>query len=113
MGKPELQNTKRSLVKDSQWNFLQGTGKIKGQLIGGCVDVLEFLKERISGFQSPIGMERSYFGDLRRDDVAASVLLALRNYAAQGVFNKINGLILGRPYDNKYVQEYNEILLRL
>lgn len=24
-GKPELQNTKRSLVKDSQWNFLQGT----------------------------------------------------------------------------------------
>lgn len=38
---------------------------------------------------------------------------ALRNYAAQGVFNKINGLILGRPYDNKYVQEYNEILLQV
>ena len=28
-------------------------------------------------------------------------------------FNKINGLILGRPYDNKYVQEYNEILLQV
>ncbi|HBN6720792.1 TPA: LD-carboxypeptidase, partial [Elizabethkingia anophelis] len=38
---------------------------------------------------------------------------ALRNYAAQGVFNKINGLILGRPYDNKYVQKYNEILLQV
>jgi muramoyltetrapeptide carboxypeptidase LdcA involved in peptidoglycan recycling len=27
----------------------------------------------------------------------------LRNYAAQNVFEKIKGLIVGRPYDNKFV----------
>jgi len=38
---------------------------------------------------------------------------ALRNYAAQGIFEKINGFILGRPYHNKFVDEYNNIILQV
>jgi muramoyltetrapeptide carboxypeptidase LdcA involved in peptidoglycan recycling len=37
----------------------------------------------------------------------------LRNYAAQGVFEKIAGLILGRPLNNQFVNEYNEMLLQV
>ncbi|HFK5527876.1 LD-carboxypeptidase [Elizabethkingia anophelis] len=113
-GKPELQNTKRSLVKDSQWNFLQGTGKIKGQLIGGCVDVLEFLKGTDFWFSESDWDGKILFLETSEEMMSPlQFCWALRNYAAQGVFNKINGLILGRPYDNKYVQEYNEILLQV
>ena len=37
----------------------------------------------------------------------------IRNYAAQGVFEKISGLIFGRPYQYKFANEYNEILLEV
>jgi len=37
----------------------------------------------------------------------------MRSYAAQGVFEKISGLVLGRPQDNSFVDEYNNILLEI
>ncbi|MCL1680001.1 LD-carboxypeptidase [Elizabethkingia miricola] len=113
-GEPELQNTKRSLVKDSQWNFLQGTGKVKGGLIGGCVDVLEFLKGTDFWFSESDWDGKILFLETSEEMISPlQFCWALRNYAAQGIFNRISGLILGRPYDNKYVQEYNEILLQV
>ncbi len=113
-GEPELQNTKRSLVQESQWNFLQGTGKVKGELIGGCVDVLEFLKGTDFWFSESDWDGKSLFMETSEEMMSPlQFCWALRNYAAQGIFNRISGLILGRPYDNKYVQEYNEILLQI
>ncbi|MDX8569517.1 LD-carboxypeptidase [Elizabethkingia sp. HX XZB] len=113
-GEPELQNTKRSLVKDSQWNFLQGIGKVKGELIGGCVDVLEFLKGTDFWFSESDWDGKILFLETSEEMMSPlQFCWALRNYAAQGIFNRISGLILGRPYDNKYVQEYNEILLQI
>ena len=37
----------------------------------------------------------------------------LRNYAEQGILRKANGIILGRPYNNEFVKEYNEELLKV
>lgn len=113
-GEPELQNTKRILVKDNQWNFLQGIGKVKGELIGGCVDVLEFLKGTDFWLSESDWDGKILFLETSEEMMSPlQFCWALRNYAAQGVFNKISGLILGRPYDNKYVQEYNEMLLQV
>jgi len=113
-GEPELQNTKRNLVKDNQWNFLQGTERVKGELIGGCVDVLEFLKGTDFWLSESDWDGKILFLEPSEEMMSPlQFCWALRNYAAQGVFNKISGLILGRPYDNKYVQEYNEILLQV
>ncbi|OPB88930.1 S66 family peptidase [Elizabethkingia ursingii] len=113
-GEPELQNTMRNLVKDNQWNFLQGTGKVKGELIGGCIDVLEFLKGTDFWLSESDWDGKILFLETSEEMMSPlQFCWALRNYAAQGVFNKISGLILGRPYDNKYVQEYNEILLQV
>lgn len=39
--------------------------------------------------------------------------MGIKKLCCTGCFNKISGLILGRPYDNKYVQEYNKILLQV
>jgi muramoyltetrapeptide carboxypeptidase LdcA involved in peptidoglycan recycling len=37
----------------------------------------------------------------------------LRNYAAQGILKKAKGIILGRPHNNIYVEEYNQELLKV
>ena len=36
----------------------------------------------------------------------------LRNYAATGIFRNIAGLLVARPYDNLYWQEYDALLLK-
>ena len=35
----------------------------------------------------------------------------LRNYAEQGILHNVQGILLGRPCDNTYVQEYETALL--
>ena len=32
------------------------------------------------------------------------------NLGAQGILNNINGILIGRPKDGKYYEEYNEVI---
>jgi len=109
-----LQNTKRKLTKSNGWNFLQGNKKVQGQLIGGCVEVLEFLKGTDFWLTSSDWTNKILFLETSEEMMLPNNFRrVLRNYAAQGVFEKINGLIIGRPYHNKFVDDYNDIILQV
>lgn len=105
---------KRKLNPTTGWNYLQGEGKVQGRLIGGCMEVLEFLKgtnywpEKNEWNNTILFLETS-------EDMPLPVYFKwwLRNFAAQGIFNQINGVIVGRPYNNQYTNEYNDILLKV
>jgi len=108
------QNTKRQLTKSRTWNFLQGKGISQGRLVGGCVEVLEFLKGTDFWLSSSEWTNKILFLETSEEMMTPGIFRRiLRNYAAQGVFEKVSGLILGRPYDNKFVDEYNEVLLQV
>ncbi len=113
-GEPKNQDTARKLVPSDGWNFLQGSEIVPGELLGGCLDVLETLKDtklwvkpsewngKIMFFEtSEVTMPPHYFKWI------------LRNYVASGIMYNINGLIIGRPYDNKYIEEYEEALIQV
>jgi muramoyltetrapeptide carboxypeptidase LdcA involved in peptidoglycan recycling len=109
-----LANQKRKLTESQGWNFLQGTSKVQGKLIGGCVEVLEFLKATEYWFE-PDDWDNSILF-LETSELMMPPMnfkWIIWNYAAQGVFHKIKGVILGRPYDNKFTEEYNKILLQI
>lgn len=109
-----FQNTQRKLNESKGWNFLQGGKKVQGQLIGGCVEVLEFLKGTDYWLDKSEWTDKILFLETSEEMMPpTNFKRALRNYAAQGVFEKISGLILGRPYNNKFVDEYNNILLEI
>jgi muramoyltetrapeptide carboxypeptidase LdcA involved in peptidoglycan recycling len=109
-----LQNTKRQLNKSSGWNWLQGNGKVEGRLIGGCVEVLEFLKATELWPASSDWNDKILFLETSEEIMPPEHFRRiLRNYAAQGVFEKIKGLIIGRPYDNKFVDDFNSVLLEV
>lgn len=109
-----LQNTQRKLNESNNWNFLQGSKKVQGQLIGGCIEVLEFLKGTEYWLDKSDWKDKILFLETSEEMMPpTNFRRVLRNYAAQGVFEKISGLILGRPYNNKYVDEYNNILLQV
>ncbi len=109
-----LQNTQRKLNDNKGWNFLQGSKKVQGQLIGGCVEVLEFLKGTDYWLDKSEWTDKILFLETSEEMMTpTNFRWVLRNYAAQGVFEKINGLIFGRPQNNKFVDEYNDILLEI
>jgi muramoyltetrapeptide carboxypeptidase LdcA involved in peptidoglycan recycling len=88
-----LSSQKRKLEPSGAWNFLQGKGKIQGRLIGGCVDVLEFIKgteywpETKEWEDTILFLETS---ETMMDPLTFKWIL--RNYAAQGILKKIKGI---------------------
>ncbi|WP_243445018.1 S66 peptidase family protein [Romboutsia maritimum] len=87
---------------------------MKGHLIGGCIEVLEMLKgteawpEKEQWKNSILFFETS-------EDTPDPIYLEywLRNYGSQGILNLINGIIIGKPYDNKYYEEYKKVILKI
>ena len=109
-----LQHTKRKLTKSKGWNFLQGSKTVIGKLIGGCVDVLEFLKGT-DFWIKPDEWEGAIMFLETSEEMMNPVTFkrVMRNYAAQGILHKISGLILGRPYNNQFTDDYNKVLLQI
>lgn len=111
---PELMDQKRTLVPSTKWNFLQGNGIAQGHLLGGCMEVLEFLKgteywletsqwkDSILFLETAEGMPKPDF-----------IRWWLRNYAELGILSNIKGLIFGRPYHNAFVKEYIDSILQV
>jgi len=111
---PKNQEIKRKTNLSEGWTFLQGTSIVRGGLLGGCLEVLEFLKD------TPFWVSPDGWRDKILFFETSEVMLPpdnfrwiLRNYAASGILHQINGLIVGRPYENKYKKEYDEILLTI
>jgi muramoyltetrapeptide carboxypeptidase LdcA involved in peptidoglycan recycling len=104
----------RKLEKNTGWRFLQGSGVVKGKLLGGCLEVLENLKGTEYWVQSNGWEGKIMFIEVSDFMIDPEYFLWIfRNYAASGILRKINGLILGRPYHNKYWKEYDEAIIKV
>ena len=111
------QQIKRKLVP-SAWNFLQGNKKVEGHLIGGCMEVLEMIKNtslwpNINDFKGSI----LFFESCSKDALPEIFSYWLRNYGASGIFNVVNGIIFGRPggtgLTNKDFEQYDNTIKRV
>jgi muramoyltetrapeptide carboxypeptidase LdcA involved in peptidoglycan recycling len=91
-------STKRSLSPCTGWRFLQGTGRNQGHLIGGCLDVMEWL--RGTELWPTPEQWRGAILFLETSEVAPPphvVRSAMRSYAAEGVLGVLSGILFGRP----------------
>jgi muramoyltetrapeptide carboxypeptidase LdcA involved in peptidoglycan recycling len=92
------QARRRSLQPSTGWRFLQGDGVAEGRLLGGCLDVLEFLRgtpvwpgpERWRG--AILFLETSEEGCPPRN-----VVRFLRSLAAMGYLRELAGILFARP----------------
>jgi len=90
---------------------LQGNGKVKGTLIGGCIEVLEMLKGTEIWPEVDMWKESILFLETSEDTPSPEYFeYWIRNYGSQGILEKINGIIFGKPYDNKYYEEYKNVI---
>jgi muramoyltetrapeptide carboxypeptidase LdcA involved in peptidoglycan recycling len=95
---PANQSRRRKLNPSSGWNFLRGAGTASGQLIGGCIEALEFLKgtEWWPGHEAWQGA--LLFLETSEEGPSLTVFKRwLRNYGSQGILQRLSGILLGRP----------------
>lgn len=97
-GDPALQSRQRKRNPSSGWNFLQGQGQHSGHLLGGCVEVLDWLRG------TPLWPDLSVWNNailfLETSEEAPSpkaVERILRAFAACGILDKIKAVLFGRP----------------
>lgn len=101
----------KKLIKEEHgYEVLQGSGTVTGQLLGGCIDV----------FPMVIGTEIWPTKEEWKDKILLLetseekpspdfVTYYLRNLGAQGILDVIQGVMVGKPQDEKYYAEYKEV----
>lgn len=95
---------------NSGYELIQGEGVVKGELLGGCVDVFPELLgtslwPELEDWKGKILLLETSESDMSED----MLTWLLRNLQAQGILNVINGIVVGKPaYKEKY-ESYKEV----
>ena len=94
------------------WVWLQGHKPVEGHLIGGCIEVLEMLKGT-PWWPKPEMFTNAllYLETSEETPPVSAVEYWLRNYASQGILEKISGLLFARPCS--YTTEMKEALYKV
>lgn len=112
---PENQNIKRKMQPPMEWRFLQGQEPVTGRLIGGCTDVLPMIVGTSVWPERDMWNNAVLFLENSEDAISPDVFLyILRNLGAQGILNRISGILFARPcrVEIDDFGQYDDILLK-
>lgn len=95
---PENQSRRRKLNPSPGWNYLQGRGRRRGHLIGGCLEVLDWLRGTDVWPSAEVWQDAILFLETSEEAPSPTVLLRiLRAFAAMGILKGLSGILFGRP----------------
>ncbi len=106
---------RRKLRPCSGWKWLQGRGQHRGRLIGGCLDVMDWLRGTMLWPEPAQWRNSILFLETSEDQPSPTlVTYMLRSLVATGALNEVRGILYGRPYgDETSFQAYDDALLRV
>lgn len=110
----ENKHTQRKFASNTDYELVQGNGHARGRLIGGCFEVLQFLRgtdlfPEISCFDGAILF-------LETAEVFPPPWLIeheLRCFGTMGILERINGIFWGKPMGGKYYEEYKAAIKKV
>ncbi len=98
------------------WRWLQGSGRVRGRLWGGCIEVLEFMKGTAFWPEPAFWDERILFFETSEEKPSVDrVVRMLRNYGTMGVIDRVKAILVGRArsYTPEEKRELDEALVRV
>ena len=105
----ENKDKKRQMNPNSGYEILQGSGVVRGRLIGGCIEVLEFAKGTTLWPTQEYWKDSILFFETSEElPTPGQLEYWLRNYGTQGILQQVQGIIFGKPQNEKYYEEYKE-----
>lgn len=110
----ENKNISRKYMPNEGYELLQGDKKVRGRLIGGCLAVIEFMKETVLFPEIDVFNNAILFLETSEEmEPKWYVECCLRNYGTIGILDRISGIIFGKPYNNKYYDDYKTIIKKV
>ena len=92
------------------YELLQGSGVAEGPLLGGCVDVFVELLGTALWPSLEDWRGKLLFLETSEVDMSCDTLTwILRNLAAQGIFQVISGILVGKPARRSKYEPYKEV----
>lgn len=99
-------STVKEWKKTDGRHWLQGDAKITGRVLGGCVEVLEFLKGTEYWPKKNIWKNAILLLETSEEKPSVDVVKrVLRNYGLQGILGSVSGLVVGRARDYSDVEK--------
>jgi len=116
-GEPANQERKRALNPCTGWKYLQGNGVHRGHLLGGCIEVLDWLRGT-DLWSSPEEWQGAILFLETSEDAPTPVYVknVLRTFAALGVLKRLSGILSGRPggdFPIERFEEYDQVILQV
>ena len=107
----ENKDTARKFEPNHGHELLQGYGQIKGHLIGGCIEVFDWLRGTelfplVDDFLGAI----LFLETSEEMPLPSNLLYILRVFGAMGVLERLNGIVFGKPYNDRYYDEYKPVI---
>jgi muramoyltetrapeptide carboxypeptidase LdcA involved in peptidoglycan recycling len=95
---PSNQFRKRKIQPPTKWKFHQEEGVIRGRLIGGCFEVLDWLRGS-SFWPSAVDWDGAIFFIESSEEAPPPVALArfMRTLATLGILERVAAILFGRP----------------
>jgi muramoyltetrapeptide carboxypeptidase LdcA involved in peptidoglycan recycling len=99
------------------WRWLQGSGKVQGPLIGGCLEILELLRGTEMWPEPEAWKGAVLFLETSDEEPGPEVLTrASRVYARLGILENLSAILLGRPgglIPTEHFDLYERALMRV
>lgn len=119
--------TKRVMHNDNGFVLLQGKSVFSGKILGGCIEsIYDIFDSNYHSDSVEVCQKYQLFPKL--DDWKDKILLVETAEGASapgeyrkmvnalkksGIFNVLSGVIVGKPIDNLYAEEYKQILIEV
>ena len=101
---------KELIPEEHGYELLQGEGIVKGKILGGCIDVFPMMVGTDIWPSLENWKDKILLLETSEDKPDPSIVTYyLRNLGAQGIFDVIKGIIVGKPQEEKYYEEYKEV----
>jgi len=102
------------MSKNQGYEFLQGFGKVRGRLIGGCMEVLEMMESTSLWPATEVFKDAILFFETSEDTPEPDYIeYWLRNYGTQGILQNIKAILWGKPFQEKYYDEYKNAIKKV
>ena len=111
----ENTNIEKKLIKETHgYEVIQGKGKVVGKVLGGCIDVFPMIIGTSIWPGIDEWKDKILLLETSEEQPAPDyITFFLRNLGAQGIFDKIKGIIVGKPQAEQYYEEYKDSIKKV
>lgn len=108
-------NKKKVKLPDNKgYEILQGNKIVHGKLLGGCIELLNMINNTEIWPSLDDWKNKILFIETSEEKPTPQyIVYFLRNLLAQGILKAINGIIVGKPQNETYYEEYKDSFIKV